>query len=128
MKIDIKFNIIKISIILLFLFLVFSDSAEVAQNVLQIRYESQGKKDPFIPVVTNDGQLLMKVQSEEKDIDLNLEGIIYESRGRSMVIINGEILKVDDSIGSVKIVEIRKDSIVYSKDGEIVTLFAKEKE
>ena len=128
MKMNMNFNIIKICIAILLLFLVFSDSAEVAQNVLLLRYESKDKKDPFIPVVTNDGQLLMKIQSEEKDIDLNLEGIIYESKGQSMAIINGEILKVDDSIGNVKIVEIRKDSIVYSKDGEIVTLFANGKE
>ena len=81
-------------------------------------YQSANKRDPFIPYVTNDGQLI-NIGSEEKEFSLNLEGIIYEEGGQSMVIINGEILKQNDTIGDIKIVEIRKDSLVYMKNGEL---------
>jgi len=81
-------------------------------------YQSEGKRDPFIPYVTNDGQLI-NIGSEEKEFTLHLEGIIYEKDGQSLVIINGEILKQKDTIGDIKIVEIRKDSLVYMKNGEL---------
>lgn len=81
-------------------------------------YQGAGKRDPFIPYVTNDGQLI-NVSNEEKEFTLNLEGIIYEEKGQSLVIINGEILKQNDTIGDIKIIEIRKDSVVYMKNGEL---------
>ncbi len=82
-------------------------------------YQSAGKRDPFIPYVTNDGQLINMGGSDKKEFALNLEGIIYEDGGESLVIINGEILKQNDTIGDIKIIEIRKESIVYMKNGEL---------
>lgn len=81
-------------------------------------YDKVGKRDPFIPYVTNDGQLI-NIGTEEKEFSLKLEGIIFEAGGNSYAIINGEVLKTNDTIGDVKIVEIRKDSVVYMKNGEL---------
>lgn len=82
------------------------------------KYEKGRKRNPFIPYVTNDGQLT-NIKDEEKDFSLNLEGIIYDKKGESIAIINSEILKENDTIAGIKLLEIRKDSVVYVKDGEI---------
>ncbi|MDD5292237.1 MAG: general secretion pathway protein GspB [Candidatus Omnitrophica bacterium] len=90
-------------------------------------YDSAKKRDPFIPYVTNDGQLI-NIREEGEDININLEGIFYDKDGQSMVIINGEILRKNDTIGNIKIVEVKRDGIVYSKKGEIYTLSAKKED
>jgi hypothetical protein len=90
----------------------------------QLLYDSANKRDPFTPYLTSDGQLI-NIQQEGEDIKLNLEGIIYDKQGQSMAIINGEVLKKDDKIGNIQLIEIKRDSIVYSKDGEVFTLYSK---
>jgi len=82
------------------------------------QYEKAGKRDPFIPYVTSDGQLI-NIGTQQKEFSLKLEGIIYEEGGQSMVIVNGEVLKENDTIADAKIVEIRKNSVVYMKDGKL---------
>jgi len=90
-------------------------------------YEKGRRRNPFIPIVTNDGQLI-NIEDEDKEIRFNLEGIIFDKEGHSMAIINGEILKKNDTILDAKIVEVRKDSVVYVKDGEIFILNAEKEE
>ncbi|MDD5006066.1 MAG: general secretion pathway protein GspB [Candidatus Omnitrophica bacterium] len=107
----------------LFLFITFLIIVDSIAQEKVVKYDSGNKRNPFIPIVTNDGQLL-NVQNDENDIDLNLEGIAYDKNGQSMAIINGEVLRKNDAIGSVKIIEIRKDSVVCTRDGEIFTLDA----
>ena len=91
------------------------------------KYEKANRKNPFIPIVTNDGQLI-NIREGDEDSSLVLEGIIYDKDGQSMAMINGQILRKNDSVGDAKIVEIRKDSVVYIKDGEIFILNASRKE
>lgn len=119
---------IKICIIWLFLAIIFPVIAtEFVFGETAPNYERAKKRNPFIPIVTNDGQLI-NIQEEGENAQLNLEGIIYDKDGQSMAIINGQILRKNDNIGDAKIVEIRKDSVVYSKDGEIFILNAEKGE
>lgn len=108
------------------LFIMAVAASAMAQET-QLKYDSAKKKNPFIPYVTGDGQLI-NVQEEDGDVRINLEGIIYDEGGQSMAIINGEILKKNDTIGNAKIVDIKREGIVYSKDGEIFTLSVKKEE
>jgi len=101
--------------------------ADVVAQDNKATYDSAKKRDPFIPYVADDGQLI-NIHEEGEDININLEGIFYDKDGQSMAIINGEILKKNDTIGNIKIVEIKRGSIVYSKNGEIYTLSAKKEE
>ncbi len=43
----------------------------------QPAYDSKGKRDPFIPLVTPDGRLL-NLKNQETATGLTLEGIIYD--------------------------------------------------
>lgn len=47
-----------------------------------------------------------------------IDGIIFNPKGESSVIINGEILKEGDRLGGLLIVKIHKDSVIVIADGE----------
>ena len=118
---------VRIFILSFFLVIMFSIVSEIEPNDIAPKYEKGAKRDPFIPIITNDGQLI-NIEDEEKEIHFNLEGIIFDKEGQSMAIINGQILRKNDTILDAKIVEVRKNSVVYVKDGEIFVLNAEKEE
>ena len=111
----------KVLILFMLLNMAWAASAQVVTQNTAPKYEKGDKKNPFIPIITNDGQLI-NIEDEDKEIQFNLEGIIFDKEGQSIAIINGQILEKNDTILDAKIVEIRKDSVVYVKDGEIFVL------
>ena len=81
-------------------------------------YKAKGKRDPFTPLVTSDGRLL-KLDTEEKQKILRLEGIIYDDNGMSYAIVNGSVVKVGDPIGGFQVLKIRKNLVAFIKDGQV---------
>lgn len=117
-----------ICITCLFLSIIFAVlTADIVSNQDAPKYDRANKRNPFIPIVTNDGQLV-NIREDDEKTEMNLEGIIYDKDGQSMAIINGQILRKNDNIGDGKIVEIRKDGVVYIKDGEVFKLDLKREE
>ena len=55
---------------------------------------------------------------------LHVEGIIYEGKGQSSVIIDGQILMVGDSIGDYQVVEIQSQHVILKKGGDVYVLSA----
>ncbi len=53
---------------------------------------------------------------------LRVEGIIYESKGQSSVIINGQILVVGDSIGEYTVIEIQSQHVTLKKGRDLYVL------
>jgi type II secretory pathway component PulC len=103
------------------------NAQEQPQNTMP-KYEKGLKKNPFIPIITNEGQLINIEDDEDKEVQFNLEGIIFDKEGQSIAIINGQILGKNETILDAKIVDVRKDSVVYVKDGEIFVLNLKKEE
>ena len=93
----------------------------------EFNYDSQGKRNPFIPLVTSDGRLL-KLDKEEGVRGLSVEGIIYDERGISYAIINGEPAKTGDNVGDYQVLKIEKNKVVFIKDGEPLELEFKKEE
>lgn len=83
-------------------------------------YTPEGRRDPFIPLVSASGYL-MSVEEDEKST-LRLEGIMFDPRGESMAIINGELRKVGEKIGDAVISRIEPNRIVVIKDNENVEM------
>jgi hypothetical protein len=83
----------------------------------EFAYDSKGKRDPFIPLVTPDGRLL-KLEQEQTRGELSLEGIIYDKNGVSYAIVNGDIVKVGDAAGNYQVLKIEKNKVIFIKDGE----------
>lgn len=79
-------------------------------------YSYQGKRDPFIPLITSAGYLVNLEPTEEKKI--NVEGIMYDSRGSSMAIVNGELVRVGDTVGSAVVVGIEPNKVTVIQDNQ----------
>ncbi len=91
-------------------------------------YDSKGKRNPFIPLVTSDGRLL-KLDKEEGKASLLIEGVIYGEHGLSYAIVNGTVVKIGDKIGDYQVLKIEKKRIVFIKEGQPLEIeLAKEEE
>jgi len=104
-----------------FWFLVFCYAQE------EFTYNAKGKRDPFIPLVTSDGRML-KLEQEEAIEGLLLEGIVYDNYSLCYAIVNGDIVKVGDTIGAYQVLKIEKKKVVFIKDGQITEIELKKEE
>ena len=73
-----------------------------------IRYQSGDRRDPFIPITRKPVALAEIVQIT----GIQIEGIIYDPHGKSMVVIHGETYKEGDSVDDQKILKIYSSKIV----------------
>jgi len=88
----------------------------------EYKYDSKGRRDPFIPLVTGNIRTSLGLQSVETAEDINLEGIIFDPNGKSIAVLNGEIVKEGDKLYNIEIVKIYSSSIVlkiYDKPHKI---------
>jgi len=94
----------------------------------EFTYDSKGRRDPFIPLVTSDGRLLKLEEEENKNLTMSLEGIIYDEHAISYAILNGEVVKVGDTIGDYQVLKIEKNKVVLIKEGETEEIWLKKEE
>jgi len=80
---------------------------------------SKKDRDPFVPLVSKGGLIL--VPQEINFANLELHGIIY-SNGRSLAVINGEVLEVGEQIGEYTVIEISEKEVALRKGKEVFTL------
>ncbi len=106
-----KNRTVPIFLILIFTFWISS----FAQN--QFVYDSKGKRNPFIPLVTSDGRLL-KLDKEETSGELSIEGIIYDKNGRSYAIVNATVVAIGDFVSGYQVLKIEENKIIFIKEGQ----------
>lgn len=99
--------------------LVFAMITGIAKpvNADEIAYDPHGKRDPFVPLVTltsKDSTGLMGVESVD---ELSIEGLVYDSKNGSIVVINGSVLKEGDEVSGVKVLKIKTDGVTLSLNG-----------
>ena len=80
-------------------------------------YDSKGKRDPFLSLVSPEG-FLINLESTGDTSEIILEGIIYDPRGSSYAIINAEVVAPGDTIGRFEVIDIKKNKIILLRDGE----------
>ncbi len=90
-------------------------------------YDSQGKRNPFIPLVTPDGRLL-KLDQQKSAGGLFLEGIIYDKNGLSYAMVNDQVVKIGDTVGDYQVLRIEEKKVVFIKEGEPKEVELKEEE
>ncbi|MDD5347459.1 MAG: hypothetical protein PHT59_02455 [Candidatus Omnitrophica bacterium] len=84
-------------------------------------YDSQGKPDPFIPWVTEDGRLQILVSEQRQGSaaeELKVEGIIFDKRGLSYAVINNEIVKIGDLIEDYQVLRIEESKVILIREGQ----------
>lgn len=88
----------------------------------QFRYDSKSRRDPFSPLV-RDGRMVGVMQTHTIQTSRPvLYGILWDAGGQSIALINDIEVKVGDTVGTYRVVEIRKDAVVLSDGREPVVL------
>lgn len=119
-------RLIKVSF--LTLFLVFGLASPHLTSEAMFKYDHHGKRDPFIPLVDKDGNLLPEVRPIGSVEELRLEGVLWDREGESYAIISGSILKVGDMLADYKLVKIERKAVILTRAGEEVRINLNEEE
>lgn len=82
-------------------------------------YDPKGNRNPFIPLV-NQGGRLMKLDKQEGEGDLSIEGIIYDKYGRSFAIVNGSVVSIGDAVGDYQVLRVEENRVIFIKEGQVV--------
>lgn len=93
---------------------------EASDKDQKYNYTPHGRRDPFIPLVSPSGYLL-EVERDE-DSALSLEGIMYDPKGDSMAIINGELVRVGEAVGGAVLTRIEPTRVVVIKDNQTLEI------
>jgi hypothetical protein len=91
-----------------------------------IAFKGEAKRDPFIPLITSTGYLLNL--EPEKNASLNLEGIMFDPKGDSIAIVNGEIVRVGDEVNGAVVVRIEPDRVSILKENKTSDLALRREE
>lgn len=83
-------------------------------------YKIQGKRDPFVPLISPSGYLLNL--EPQDDSTLRLEGVMFDPKGDSVAIINGELVRVGETIGDAVLSNIEPDKVTVIKNNEKVEI------
>lgn len=82
------------------------------------KYESRGKRDPFVPLIGQDKAAaagLIDVTSVE---DIRIEGIAVGTDGKRTAIMNGELMKEKGKAGEIEVVKIDPKSVTILISGK----------
>jgi hypothetical protein len=74
-------------------------------------YTAHDKRDPFTPLVTSSSRQSPGLMGIERIDELTVEGIVYDPKNGSVVILNGTVLKEGEELGGVKITKIEKSGV-----------------
>jgi len=80
---------------------------------------NQHARDPFSPLVSKTGQLL--IQKEARQDGMVLKGVIYSAQG-SLAIISDEVFKKNDTINEYTIVKIGRKKVILRKGKQLLVL------
>ena len=81
-------------------------------------YNAHGKRDPFVPLLTINGQRIYPPGTDEGGTSgFVLQGIVYEPKGVSYAIINDQIVREQDQIEGMKVLKISPQSVTILSDG-----------
>ena len=90
-------------------------------------YDSQGKRDPFLRLVSPSGAVL-SFDNDLQITDMVLEGIIQDPNGNNLAIINSVVVGPNDKVGLFVVSEVGKDRVVLVKGQESYVLKLKKEE
>ena len=85
-------------------------------------YVSKGKRDPFVPLIGQEkakAPSLAEITSAE---DIKLEGIAIGAGGKSIAILNGQMVRENDKFGAISVKKISQKTVELSIEGKDYTV------
>ena len=98
-----------------------------AEQDAPFHYDSHNRRDPLWRLVSSDGTMV-NYDTDLLVSDLILEGIIYDPRGKSFAIINGNVIKPEDKIGIYVVKKIDQRKVILTNGQENFVLELKKEE
>lgn len=83
-------------------------------------YDAKARRDPFLPLVTETGQVLDL--EPKQTTTLNLEGVIFDKEGDSFIVINGVVLKKGQALNDYLVFEIKPNEVILIRGSEKIML------
>ncbi len=87
-------------------------------------YPHDAGRDPLESLLNADGTLNRRLIQETSSY--TLQGIIYDTQGKSYAVINNVTVREGDFIGDATIATIEKERVVLSRQGQEIVLNAEE--
>lgn len=87
------------------------------------KYESYGKRDPFVPLVGGSRPAIVKLEDITSADDVKVEGTAIGANGKKVAILNGEVLKEGDKVGEIELKKVEKKSVTISIGGKSYDLY-----
>lgn len=88
----------------------------------QADYQPKGKRDPFVPLLTAEGQRIRPPGSDEELVSgisgLSLQGIVFDPQTESYAIINGKVVRRGDEIEGMTITDIAPLTVTIAAHGQ----------
>jgi hypothetical protein len=103
---------------ILIILLMLSTGFAIMSRSDNVKYMAAGRRDPFVPLVGADRPVNAGLENISSVEDLKLEGIAISPNGKSRAIINGEIVKERQVIGSLEIKKISKKEVIILLGGK----------
>ena len=86
----------------------------------EFRYDSHGKRDPFFL-----SSKVVKTIAEDTGAvtNLKLEGVVMDPKGRSLAVVNGEMVGEGDRVGGLVVVRhITNQGVEFENNGKTFTI------
>ncbi len=83
----------------------------------KVAYNAHGHRDPFVPLVTLASKAAAGLAGVESTDDLSIEGVVYDPKRGSVVIVNGSVMKEGEELGTVKVLEIKPNGAWFLVSG-----------
>lgn len=81
-------------------------------------YDTHEKRNPFLALVSAEGRILAPQASKKRNGEIYVEGIVYDPRGASYAVINGEVVKAGETAGDYQLIRIEPQKIILIKEGK----------
>lgn len=94
--------------------IIISESSAQAE---ELAYRSRGRRDPFAPLVTLTTKTATSLAGIESVEDVTIEGIMYDPKNGSVVVVNGSVMKEGEESGSVKVLQIKAGGVWFQVNG-----------
>ena len=112
---------------LVLIYLIFAVSLALAEEAFI--YESQGKRDPFVPLVGVNIKSAGSLEDVLSIEDVMLQGLAVDSAGKRAAIMNGEMIKEGATVGRVTVEKIlpKKITILIGEDKYELDIYGESK-
>lgn len=91
-------------------------------SLAEAKYQAKGKRDPFVPLLTPEGQRIHPPGLDEEVAagisGLVLQGIVFDEKAECYAIINGQVLRPHDRIEGMEILKIEPTVVTILAQGQ----------